>query len=229
MLESEERVYKENLDPDVIAAFISAAIKVIDSLFGPAFTRMIIRYALEFESEKTGEKPPENIQNIEEVVQYITELREKYPRFYNCLIYGIAKAEKLFEGSTASGAKNLAYNAIRKIIEDSGLLNEVKGKIPKIYEALIRYVEIADSLKATTPQRIVNESEKVILQEMKGCPWKDACKAMVKEGITRMTGGYECVVLIANSAALSLVSGKPVDYKLDIFDKPKCVGRIFEI
>lgn len=222
-------LFKENFDPDVITAFISAAIKVIDSLFGPAFTRIISRYALEFESEKTGEKPPENIPNIDEVVNYITECREKYPRFYNCLIYGIAKAEKMFEGSTASGAKNLAYNAIRKIIEDSGLLNEVKGKIPNIYEALIRYVEIADGLKATSPQRIVKESEKVIIEEMEGCPWKDACKAMDREGITRMTGDQECVVLIANSAALSLVSGKPIDYKLEIFDKPNCKGRIFEI
>jgi len=221
---------KENFDPDVITMFISAAVKVIDGLFGPAFTRMISKYALDFEYKKTGEKPPENIENIDEAVKYITECKDKYPRSYNCLIYGIAKTEKMFEGSTASGAKNLAYNAIKKIIEDSGLLNQVKGKIANIYKALIRYIEIADAVKATTPQRIVKESEKVVFQEIgENCPWKDACKAMDKEGITRMMGGQECVVLIANSAALSLVSGKQIDYKLDKFDQPNCEGRIFEI
>ncbi len=228
-MESDRILVKEIFDPDIVAMFIASAVRVIEALFGPAFTKMISKYALEFESEKTGEKPPENIENIDEVIKYITECRDKYPRVYNCLIYGIAKAEKIFEGSTASGAKNLAYNAIKKIIEDSGLLNEVKGKIPNIYKALVRYIEIADIVKATSPQQVVNESEKVIFEEMEGCTWKDACKAMTKEGITRISGDQECVVLIANSAALSLVSGKPVDYKLEKFDNPTCKGRIFEI
>jgi len=220
---------EENLDPDVLAAFIGGAVKVIDSLFGPAFTRMISRYALEFESQKTGEEPPENILSVDEVINYLKERRERYPKFYNSLIYGIAKTEKMFEGSTASGAKNLASNAIKKMIEEVGLLNEVKGKIPNIYEALMRFIEITKSLKAASPQRIVKESEKVILLEMEGCPWKDACEAMEREGITRLTGDPECVVLIANSAGVSLVSGKPVDYKLEIFNEPNCKGRIFEI
>jgi len=229
LLESVEKVVKENFDPEIVAMFIKEAVRVIGDLFGSAFVKSIINYALEMESEKIGEKKPENINNIDEAFEYFKEHRDKYPNFFNCFIYGIAKAEKMFEGSTASGAKNLAQTAIRKIIDSSGLLNEVKGKILNIYEALLRYIEIVDIVRATTPQRIVNQSEKVIFQEIGECPWKDSCKAMEKEGITRMTGGPECVVLITNSAAVSLISGKLVDYKLDKFNQPNCQGRIFEI
>ncbi|MFB0561818.1 MAG: hypothetical protein ACETWM_11470 [Candidatus Lokiarchaeia archaeon] len=228
-MESEEKVFKENFDYEVVAMFISEAIRVIEGLFGPAFTRMISKYALEFQSEKTGENPPENIENMDGAVKYMTECKDKYPRFYNSLIYGIAKAEKMFEGSTASGAKNLAYNAIKKIIEESGIADQLKGKNINIYNALLDYVEAADIVKATTPQRIVKESENVIFQEMENCPWKDACKAMARDDITRMTGDKECVVLIANSAGISVVSGKSIDYKLEKFDQPNCEGRIFEI
>lgn len=230
MLESTEKVVKENFDPEIVAMFIKEAVRVIGDLFGPAFVKSILNYALEMESQKIGEKKPEYIKNIDEAFEYLKEHRDKYPNFFNCFIYGIAKAEKMFEGSTASGAKNLAQTAIRKIIDSSGLLNEVKGKISNIYEALLRYIEIVDTVRVTTPQRIVNQSEKVIFQEiMEDCPWKDSCKAMEKEGITRVTGEPECVVLITNSAAVSLISGKLVDYKLDKFNQPNCEGRIFEI
>ncbi|MBS7250479.1 MAG: hypothetical protein KIH08_07800 [Candidatus Freyarchaeota archaeon] len=230
MLESTEKVVNENFDPEILAMFIKEAVRVIGDLFGQAFVKSILNYALEMESEKIGEKKPEDINNIDEAFEYLKEHRDKYPNFFNCFIYGIAKAEKMFEGATASGAKNLAQTAIRKIIDSSGLLSEVKGKISNIYEALLRYIEIVDVVRATTPQRIVNQSEKVIFQEITGdCPWKDGCIAMEKEGITRMSGGPECVVLITNSAAVSLISGKLVDYKLDKFNRPNCQGRIFEI
>ncbi|WXG39566.1 MAG: hypothetical protein WED07_01820 [Candidatus Freyarchaeum deiterrae] len=230
MLESEKKVINVALDFDTALVLINEAIRVIGDIFGPAFKKMIAKYALKFQSDKTGENPQGRTEDINEVVKYIAESKSKYPRGYNSLLFGIAKAEKMFEGATASGAKSVASTAIRKIIEDSGILNQYKGKITNIFDALSAYIEMAILTKATVSQRMLQGSDQVIFQDVsEGCPYKDACKGMINEGITRLKKQQECIVLMGNTAGISVITGKPIDYSLEKFDQPNCEGRIFEI
>ncbi|MGQ9721847.1 MAG: hypothetical protein ACUVXA_11065 [Candidatus Jordarchaeum sp.] len=229
-MSNKEVVKEDSVDFEPMTMFIVEAVRRIESLFGPAFTKMIAKYALEFHSEKTSDPTPANINDLEEVTKYIMETKSKYPRGYNSLIFGIAMAEKKFEGASGSGSKNIAYNVIKKMIEDSGVLEQLKGKTEDIFEALKEHMKLLSATKIGVPQRVVRESDSVILDEMfENCPHKDVCRKMVEEGVTRMVGGQECVALIGNTAGVSIITGKPLDYKLDTFDQPHCVGRIFEI
>lgn len=56
------------------------AVEETAKLYGPIFTRIVSEYALKFEAEKLNEKPPENIQGLEAVTNYILANLKRYPR-----------------------------------------------------------------------------------------------------------------------------------------------------
>lgn len=209
--------------------FIKFAVEETEKLFGPIFTRMVSEHALEFEAEKLNEKPPENIRGLEDVSNYIITNLGKYPNGYNSLIYGIAKAESKLQGSTASGAKRAAYSAMKAILESSSLLNSVIGTTEDALEAIKKSSEIGKAAKTTIPMRFIREENNGVTMVVPDCPFKDACRALVKEGISRMVGGSECVNRIDNAASLEIITKKHFDYRLEKFDNPECRGRIFEI
>ncbi|WXG39807.1 MAG: hypothetical protein WED07_03110 [Candidatus Freyarchaeum deiterrae] len=209
--------------------FIKSAVEETSKLYGPVFTRMVAEYALQFEAEKLKEKPPENIQGVDDVYNYITVNFEKYPQGYNSLIYGIGKAESKLQGFTAAGAKRAAYRAMKAIIEISGLLNNAIGTTEDALEAVTKVCDIGKAAKMTIPMRYIREENNGLTMVVPNCLFKDACLAFINEGISRMVGGSECVNLIIPTAGMELITKKHFDYKLEEFDKPECRGMIFEI
>jgi hypothetical protein len=212
------------------AVFIlKIAVQETAKIYGPIFTRMVSENALQFEAEKLKEKTPQNLPGLDDVFNYIIANLDKYPRGYNSLIYGIAKAESKLQGSTASGAKRAAYSAVKAILQSSGLLNSVIGTTEDAFESIEKSSEIGKAAKTSPAMRFIREENNGVTIVVPDCPFKDACRSFVKEGISRLVGGSECINLIDNAASVEIITKKQFDYRLEEFDKPQCRGRIFEV
>ena len=205
------------------------AVEETAKIYGSAFTRMVLKYALEFEAEKLNEEPPENIGNLEEVTNYIVENLERYPGGYNSLIYGIGKADSKLEGATGVGAKRAAYSAMKSLIESSGLLDSIIGTTEDAFEAVCKAEEINKEIGAAISARYIRGENNQIILIVPNCPFRDACSAVASEGISRLVGGEECVSLITTTAEAEIITKKHFDYRLDEFGEFECRGRVFEI
>jgi hypothetical protein len=224
-----EFVTVPDLDNQALLLVAKTAVDETGKLFGPIFTRMVSEYALQFEVSMLKEKPPENIKGLEEVTKYIIANLSRYPPGYCSLFYGIAKAESRLQGSTGSGAKRSAFSGVKAIIESSGLLNSVVGTTENVFEAFAKSKDIFKATKTLIQIRYTRGENNQVTLEIYDCPYKDVCRIIVEEGVTRFVGGLECINLITLNAAAEIITKKQLDYRLDEFDEPNCRGRIFEV
>jgi len=211
----------------VLAAQI--AVKETAKFYGSIFVRMVSDYALEFEADKLKEKPPEAIQGLEEITNYIIANLDRYPRGYNSLIYGIAKADSELQGSSGSGSRRAAYSGIKSVLEGSGLLNSIIGTTEDVFEADCKAQEIIKAVKTAVPARHIRGENNQVITVVSNCAYRDACDALLNEGILRLAGGVECIYLIITIFGAEIITKKHLDYKLDEFGEPECRGRIFEV
>ncbi len=223
-----EFIVESEPDSQTIVLVGKTAVEETAKLYGPIFTRMVSEYALQFEAEKLNEKPPENIHDLEAVTNYILANLGRYPRGYNSLIYGIGKADSKLQGSTGVGAKRAAYSAMKSILESSGLLNSIIGTTEDVFEAICKAEEINKEIKTAVSARYIKGEKNQVMVVVPNCAYKDACDAFVKEGISRLVGGSECIYLIVTNAEAEIVTKKRLDYKIDEFGKLECRGRILE-
>lgn len=189
---------------------------------------MVSEYALKFEAEKLKEKPPENIKGLEQVTNYIIANLGKYSRGYNALIYGIAKADIKFWGSTGAGSRRAAYSAIKSIFESSGLLKSIIGTTKDPFEAIYMSEKINKEIGTASPAKYVRQENNQVIAVISNCIYKDACTAFLKEGISRLIGGSECIFLIVTTVGAEIITEKHLDYRLEEFNELECRGRIFE-
>jgi hypothetical protein len=215
-------------DSQILVLVAKTAVEETAKLYGPIFTRMVSEYALKFEADKLKESPPENVQGLEAVTNYIIANLGKYPRGYNSLIYGVCKADSKLQGSTGAGAKRAAYIAMKSIMESSGLLNTLIGTTEDAFEAIRKAEELNKEIKSTVSGRYIRGENNRIIMIVPNCLFKDACNAFVKERISRMVGGSECIFLITTNAEGEIVTKKHLDYRLEEFGEPNCKGIIFE-
>ncbi len=216
-------------DSQTITLVAKTAVEETAKLYGPIFTRMVSEYALQFEAEKLGENTPDNVRGLEAVTNYILANLDRYPRGFNSLIYGIAKADNKLQGSTGAGARRAAYSAIKSILESSGLLNSIIGTTQDVFEAIYKAEEINKEIKTAVSGRYVREEKNQVVVVVPNCSWKDACNALVNEGISRLVGGSECIYLIVTNAEAEIITKKHLDYRIEEFGGSECRGRIFEI
>lgn len=200
--------------------------EAVARMFGPVFTKNTIKYTLEFEAEKLGENPPENIETLEGAVEYIQKNIDRYPDGVCSIVYGMAKSERMLEGYSASGSKRMAFNAVKKVMEESGMLSSLQGSTDQIFDAIVKFHELNSLLKVIPPNRFVRE-ENGAKMIVKNCTCKDACRKLAQEDFSRIVGGKECIILINHCAAAEIITGKRCDYTLEKFDQPTCEGKIY--
>ncbi|MEM2146892.1 MAG: hypothetical protein QW279_16125 [Candidatus Jordarchaeaceae archaeon] len=223
-----ECVIEGEFDNRVAISLAKAAIIEIAKLYGPIFTRMAAEYALEFESRKLKEKPPENIQGLEEVTNYIMANLDRYPTGQCPLVYGLNKAESKLQGFSSSGARRGAHKAMKIMFENTGLLNRLVGTTESAYDAL-KMLPVKEMKQVTRYHYIRGEEKNEVTAIYSNCPAKDACKALLDEGVAKMLGGLHCILLNCGAATVEIITRKTFDYVLEEFDTPDCKGRIFEV
>ncbi|GEM_PF-904737 len=217
------------LDSRTIVFVAKTAVEETAKLYGQIFARMVSEYALQFEAKKLGEKPPENISGLGAVTDYILANLDRYPKGFNALIYGIGKAESKLQGSTGAGSRRAAYSAMKYIMESSGMLSSIVGTTKDIFEAIYKAEEINKEIKTAVSARYIREKNNQVIEVVPNCPFRDACSAIIDEGIGRLVGGSECICLITTNAEAEIITKKQLDYKIEEFGKSECRGRIFEV
>ncbi len=223
-----EFVIEGEPDNQTILLVAKTAAEETAKLYGSSFISMVSEYALHFEAEKLKEKPPQNIQGLDQVTNYILQNLNRYPRGYCALLYGIAKADIKFWGSTGAGARRAAYSAMKSILESSGLLKGTIGKTKDPFEAIRMNEKINQELGTASSASYIRGENNQVITVVPNCIYIDACTAFEKEGISRLIGGSECVFLIVTTVGAEIITEKHLDYKLDKFDASECRGRIYE-
>jgi len=208
--------------------FQKLAIEGATKMYGPIYARKVSEYGLEFEAKMLNEKPPV-YDGLDETISYIMKNASRYPRVQCPLHYGMGKAEAMLQGASGAGAKRAAYNAMKNVLESSGILGGERTEDG--FKACRMYSESLKRIKSVVPTTYTRSEEKntEITAVHHNCPYKDSCRARVNEGLTRMVGGRECTALLMANASIEIITKKQFDYRLEEFDKPDCVGRIFEI
>ncbi|WXG42052.1 MAG: hypothetical protein WED07_15035 [Candidatus Freyarchaeum deiterrae] len=209
--------------------FTKIAVEAAVKFYGPIFKRMASLYALDFESRMLKEKPSEDIQGLEAVNDYIIKNLNRYPRGHCSLIYGIFKAESKLQGFSGPGAKRAAYSSMKSILEITGMLKKYDGTTEDAFESCKRSTLIFDVTKIVIPMRFTRGENNQLTLVVHGCPYKEACISLVKEKLSRLVGGWECVSLMLINAGVEIITKKIFDYKLDGFNEPDCRGKIFEV
>jgi hypothetical protein len=240
--DSENEVTIEGELESTVNIFLAkGAIEENAKLYGPIYKRIASDYALDFEARMLKENLPENIQGLEAVTNYIIANLNRYPRGHCSLIYAISKSENKLQGHAgSSGSRRAAFSAMKNMLEAVGLLNSLIGTTEDIVEAAKAFkAKVGDTFaakgmqvkKAEQAQRIhyirgEGKNQAIIIYS--NCPYKDTCRALLNEGISRMVGGVPCINLILGNAITEIITKKRFDYALDEFDKPDCKGKIFE-
>jgi hypothetical protein len=216
-------------DSEAAPRYQKLAIEGAAKIYGPIYTRMVSQYGLEFEAKMLKEKPPLN-EGLDATINYILKNMNRYPRVQCALAYAIGKADAMLQGSVGAGAKRAAYNAMKIVLEKSGLLSGIE-KTDDAFKACKMFANTLKLIKSVVPARYAKSGEKnnEIIAVHHDCPYKDSCRARVNEGLTRMIGGKECTALLMANACIEIITKKQFDYVLDEFDTPDCKGRIFEI
>ncbi|MHA1710795.1 MAG: hypothetical protein ACTSUS_01815, partial [Candidatus Freyarchaeota archaeon] len=144
-------------------------------------------------------------------------------------IYGMLKAERFLQGGTGAGARSAAIDAIRNVIKKSGLLDEIVGSTKDPYEAMLKAGEIYEKLNVESPIKVRKLADGSVEVVALDCPYADACKRAVREGIRRMIGNVECIELILDWATIEIVTEEKFDYSLEHYDPPRCSGKLFRV
>ncbi len=210
------------IDANLAVLFLKQSFEDVGKVFGPSYIKLLVDYAKQFEAEKLGESPPAEIQTIDDVVNYILKNLDRYPRGYCALVFGNAKADSKIEGATGAAWKRSGLNALKQLMQASGLL----GETLELKEALEKSQEFAKSINMAAQLQFINESEDTVSVVVEKCPFTDSCEAFDREGISRVAGRRECANLICYTAAAQLVTGKQCDYSL-VRNEGKCLGKIF--
>jgi hypothetical protein len=218
------------------------AFEAVAKIYGPIYIQMVSKHALEFEVRMLKEKPHENVQGPDAVTKYILENLNRYSRGYCSLLYAIGKSESELQGSAGtSGSRIAAYNAVKNVLESTGLLSSYIGTTEDALEASKLFgVKVVDALaakgliirKGDNVQRmhhirVEGKNEEIVI--LSNCQFKDTCRAYVDEGISRLIGGLQCINLMLGTVVVGIITRKPFDYILEEFDTPDCRGRIVEV
>lgn len=226
-----EKSFRCELNPAFMLFSAKFAADKIVETFGPVYRRFIVTYALKFASEALGESPPDGIEDLEQLNNYLLSKIEKYPKSYCALIYGMSKADQLLQGGSGT-ARTASSAAIKRLLEELGILNQLIGSTDDPYEALTKTEELFISINAGLPggvkfQKLVDGNVCVIVSD---CPFFEACEKMRFEGLWRPDGTPECYLLTRSVVVAEIITGKKYDYRVEDLNPPEsCKGYLFPV
>jgi len=216
------------IDSKGLLNFLKMAVKEQENFYGAVFTKMVAKYAAEFEAKKIGDHGSAPIENIEQCTNYITANNDKYPDGFASIPYGIAKAEKMLQGGIGSGARTTAKDAMKRLAEKIGTTT-LYGKTTSTTEAWKKHLDFARMTHTIVEEINVNGDENSSLAKTEECHFSDACTALAQEGVRTVGGKTECIIGKIDSIMVEVVTHCTHDYELIEFNPPKCSFRMFKV
>jgi hypothetical protein len=88
----EEAPYEEP-DPRRLTEIYISKAKEAEKDYGKIFTTRYIEFALQFLAEKIGEEPPQNIETLDQLKEYLISKTGIYPKPYCAVVYAEFKVD----------------------------------------------------------------------------------------------------------------------------------------
>ncbi|MEX2705196.1 MAG: hypothetical protein Q6352_008045 [Candidatus Freyrarchaeum guaymaensis] len=77
-------------------------VKEQENLLGPVFSARVIEYALRFLSGKIGGDPPESVENLDQLAEYLVSIADRYPTPQQCTHLHSGEGRKRPPGTNGS-------------------------------------------------------------------------------------------------------------------------------
>lgn len=197
-----------------------------EKVYGPVFISKMVKYALQFVAQKSGEVPPENIENLDQLTEYLLSRSDKCPP-YCAAMYAQLKTENDFHDQTGIGTRVEMITMVRKVIEK-----------PK--EETVKNIDIDFVLSAvrqggiemkTVPHEMgykKNEDGSIdVIYPI--CYFSEVCQlALSQVLLDRPDGRMRCGALGEfGCQVLKIATGHEWDYDVLEFNKPHCIVRFY--
>lgn len=211
----------------MLAAKIVEGIKKAGESLGPGYVQLAAKYSTALFAKKIGSEPPD-IKDIDQALDYASKNMKAFLNGYAAFAYGALRAESTIQGATGSFTRMVAKKATAEVFEKTGF-SKALGKASNSSEALMKYYTTLVKLGSMKQEDLrTTGSNGVLRLEVDNCPYVDACKTAVADGIPKILGGHECVRLLSFATIIEVMTGKQQDYKLESLSPPQCNGTIME-
>ncbi|MGQ9723378.1 MAG: hypothetical protein ACUVXA_18900 [Candidatus Jordarchaeum sp.] len=217
-------------DPRASTEFLLKGIEEEAKIYGPVFTAKFVKYTLEFIAQKIGETTPENIETLDELIDYLVSISDRYPTPCAAIPYAQPKTEIEFQGQTGAGS------TIEAISFAKGLKTERNANNDKqefnIDELLKNIRDAATAIKFCPSEcgykKNIDGSIDIVFPN---CPYKDGCLRAYHENLLkRPDGRLRCSPVATVCQYLAMFTNYVWDYdRLEPLYEPFCVARIYII
>jgi hypothetical protein len=214
-------------DPKSIITAVMGGIKEEEKTFGSVFTAKCIKYTLKFIAEKIGEKPPEDIQTLDQLIEYLVSKSSIYPKPWCAAIYGQIHVEYDLQGQMGAGARVFGIGVSRFV--EKKAIEKVRGI--DLEGALFKLRQAALALKIAPKDhgyRINADGSADMLWP--DCPFRDVCEPAYYEGLLRTPDGkMGCGITTFVCQYYKTATGFEWDYERIETYKPYCIIKIFPV
>jgi hypothetical protein len=218
--------------PDVRTSteFLLRGIEEEAKIYGPVFTEKFVRWTLEFISQKISEPPPEDIKTLNQLLEYLVSISDKYPTPYAAITYSQPKTENEFQGQTGAGTTIEARSFAKGLKIDR---NTEGGEQEFEIDQLLRNIRDTATAIKFCPSEVgykKNNDGSVDIVFPK-CPYRDGClKAYHENLLKRPDGRLRCVPVATVCQYLGMFTNYLWDYdRLEPLYEPYCISRIYII
>ncbi|WXG44943.1 MAG: hypothetical protein WED04_13090 [Promethearchaeati archaeon SRVP18_Atabeyarchaeia-1] len=218
------------LKPDlrILMPAMLDSVKQLEKIYGPVFSKMTVRFAVEFEAKKIGDQAPPAIETLQDCAKYIMQNTDKYPDGISSIVYGSCKAENALQGGIGSGGRTSTKQGMKEINVQTGAASAY-SKTANTTEVCRMQLDLAKKMGIMVGETQLSGDENSVTVAYERCRFADACKAILQEGIRRVGGGLECTNARAGTSSIELATGLAHDFDVVTFDPPHCVFRIFKV
>ncbi len=211
-------------DPKGLIDANIVGLKTKESVYGPVYSKKVVKYALEFISEKTGERAAENVENLDQLAELLLSIASKYPTPYCAIVYADVRVEVELQGEVGAATRIGEMGYWRRTFTGDPMEKGVD-----VERILTDMRKVAVDLKLSPKDfgyKVNSDGTTDLL--LPNCYYKDACRRAFSENILRrMDGRGQCPVVSSLCQYLKMASGYDWDYDLLEFDKPHCLSKIY--
>ncbi|MFB0563641.1 MAG: hypothetical protein ACETWM_20775 [Candidatus Lokiarchaeia archaeon] len=226
---SDFKMFKESpFEPPDSTAFIGLAISALkeeEKTYGPVFSNRLVKYALQYESQQTGEEPPKDIENLDQLAEYLLSKLAQHPKTYHSIVYAQFKTENEFQGKTGAGTRLGAIGLSRSVAKGQ---NRENINID-LDDLLLKYREMTISIKVCSRDfgyKLDEEEGVVVIWPY--CYLNEVCRFAFEEGLlNRIGGGMQCGHASVMCQYFKLITGYEWDYGILESHKPHCIARSY--
>jgi len=196
--------------PRPLTEFLMKGIKQEEMMYGYVFTSRFIKYALEYMAQKIGEETPKDIENLDQLTEYIISKSDKYPTPYAMIPYAQAKTENELQGHTGAGT-TMETMALSK---DAAKGSNIEGKNMNMDDIILKLSQFLTAMKYSPKEwgYRINRDGSVDFAIPK-CFFRDGCRMAYNENLLkRRDGKMRCGLTHFICGYFKLATGYVWDY-----------------